>query len=382
MLRGIFEPAGYTVRIAFDAGKGLEILKTQPVHLVVTDHRLPGGITGSEFIHRFRELQINIPAIVVSGFLTDDTVRDLIRDGVEGVFIKPLNIFSLLKKANELMEKRAKASRAGAAAGPAHLGGIGQIEGLSAAGKAFVQRARDAAAFQRNLLLIGPPGTLFEEIVRDIAALSRDYPHCAALRPGEVTPARLEGVRQSHAEAGLTLVLLEAERLTADEIGLLIGLADEKGGTQRGLRMVFCLHHLVEDLYDQGKIDEEFYLFLGTNELIVPNLREMPEDLLAIVLKAIRAVDPAAHLDMRLRSLLLAHPWHDNMVELRSVIVRAVTLAQPLCPQLKHFEAALQAGMDTVAPGVADVRTPLERFLLHEKRRYQAAMDLLLNRTP
>jgi len=95
LLKGILEQADYAVRTVFNAESGLEVLQRQTIDLIVTDQRLPGGLSGIEFVSRIRERGIDLPVIMVSGYLDDHSIRDLIRDGVAGVFIKPLNIFSI-----------------------------------------------------------------------------------------------------------------------------------------------------------------------------------------------------------------------------------------------------------------------------------------------
>ncbi len=381
LLRGVFEQGGYTVFTAFSAEQGFQALEREHIELVVTDHRLPGGITGTEFLRQLRDRGITLPVIVVSGFLNDEAIRELIRDGVSGIFIKPLNIFSLIKKTNDILEERAKVRAAsGEAAGPSGpvlLRSIGRIEGASAEGKAFLQRARAAAAFQRNLLLIGPGGTPFEDVARDLVSLSAREQRCVFLAPGSVNAGRLAALFQGE-EGGqpVTLVISEAERLSADEVDALIGLGDERGGSNSPLRMIFCLSQSVEDLYDNEVIDEEFYLFLGTNELRVPPLKKMPEDLIAMARKELQEQAGEAVFDNRLRALLLSHDWPENVVELRSVIVRAISLAQPMAPKVRHFEAALHPAHAGPDEG-GEIRSTFERFLLQEKRRYESALELL-----
>ena len=379
LLRGIFQQAGYTVHTAFSAEQGLNMLERSPIELIVTDHRLPGGITGTEFLRQLREKGVSLPVIVVSGFLNDEAIRELIRDGVAGIFIKPLNIFSLLKKAQDILEQRAKEAglEGDEAKGPVQPLTIGHIEGLSNEGKAFMKKARSHSAFRRNLLLIGPQGTLFEEMARDIVAMATPPQRCVALSPGTVNPERLAALFEGEAaKQALTLILTDAEQLSTGEVDALITLSDEKGGADGLLRMVFCLSQTVEELYDNEVIDEELYLFLGTNELKVPPLCRMPEDLLAIAKKEILEHSKETVLDNKLRTLLLAHDWPENMVELRSVIVRAVSLAQPLAPQVRHFEAALNPEKEE-RPGSRDARSTFERFLLQEKSRYQAALNIV-----
>ena len=379
LLRGIFEQAGYTVHSAFSAEQGFEMLQRSEIDLIVSDHRLPGGITGTEFLAKLREQGVNLPVIVVSGFLNDEAIRELIRDGVAGIFIKPLNIFSLLKKASEIIEEQNKAKTEGQNGKdhPAMPSSIGYIEGLSDTGKAFLQKARNAAAFKRNLLLIGPNGTLFEEIAKDIAAMAAEPQRTVTISPGAVSQERIDSLFEGdEGDKPLTLILLNAEGFSNDEVDILVELGDNRGGSESPLRMIFCLSRSVEDLYDDELIDEEFYLFLGTNELKIPELKKMPEDLLAMAKNEIGEHAKETVFDVKLRTLLLSHEWNENMVELRSVIVRAVTLAQPMAPQLRHFAAAINPDSES-DPALNDVRSTFERFLVQEKNRYQEALKLV-----
>ncbi|MEX0322839.1 MAG: sigma-54-dependent transcriptional regulator [Puniceicoccaceae bacterium] len=380
LLRGIYQQADYTVHTALSAEKGFEVLQEEPIELIVSDHRLPGGITGTEFLAQLRERGIDLPVIVVSGFLNDEAIRELIRDGVAGIFIKPLNIFSLLKKTADILEEHekqlVKMGREASPDGPAIMKSIGRIEGLSSKGKTFLQQARKAATFRRNLLLIGPNGTQFEDIARDIVSLAENSQRCVVMSPGSVSDQRIKDLFEGEeGETPITLILTDTEKYTAEEVDMLVELGDEKGGGDGILRMIFCLSQSVEDLYDNELIDEDLYLFLGTNELNVPELKNMPEDLLAIARAEIEKSVEDAKFDMKLRTLLLSHDWPENMVELRAVVLRAATLAQPMAPQVRHFEAALKGGSEDQA--MDDARSTFERFLIQEKRRYEAAQNLL-----
>ena len=104
LLTGVFEQAGHEVLSVVDAEAGLATVESEPVDLVVTDLRLPEQ-SGLDFIRSVRAVNENMPLVMVSGFLDDDAIRDLIRHGASGIFMKPLNIFSLLKRANQLLEK-------------------------------------------------------------------------------------------------------------------------------------------------------------------------------------------------------------------------------------------------------------------------------------
>jgi DNA-binding NtrC family response regulator len=164
--------------------------------------------------------------------------------------------------------------------------------------------------------------------------------------------------------------------LSQAEVDELIAFGDEHGGSASSLRMIFCLRDTVESLYDQEKIDEELYLFLGSNELKVPALKDLPEDLVAIARKEILEQSKDATFDIKLRSLLLDYDWPENMVELRAVIIRACALAQPRPPTVCHFQAALNPDI-SISQSTDGMRSSLERFLMHEKTRYLAAREIL-----
>lgn len=384
LLRGIFEQAGYTVHSAFDAEQGLSTLKKKVVDLVILDQRLPGGISGTDLMHKLKEMNNQIPVIMVSGFLNDDAIRDLIRNGVQGVFIKPLNIFSLLKKASEILDSQSKSkskdqSDSSSGEGARPRGAIGKIKGLSDKGERFIKSAHEASGFRRNLLLIGPPGTKFEEIGCDIIRLSGNDERTFTLEPGSVSADVLnKPFTGEDSDKPISFIVLDAENLSVDEADRLITFVDEKGGSASSLRTIFCLSQTVEELYDNEKIDEELYLFLGTNELKVPALKDMPEDLIEIAKSEIQAQSADTNIDMKLRTFLLDYDWPENMLELQSVIIRAIHIAQPLSPQLKHFKAALNPNASSGDPvEEVDHRSSLERFLSSERVKYEGALKIL-----
>jgi len=103
LLKGIFQQAGYDVLTERDSRRALSMLNDSPVDLVITDYRLP-NMDGMQFIIQMKHSHPQVPVIMVSGFLTKQTIQALIKEGVAGIYLKPLNVFSLLKKANELMK--------------------------------------------------------------------------------------------------------------------------------------------------------------------------------------------------------------------------------------------------------------------------------------
>ncbi|MCD8481783.1 MAG: response regulator [Verrucomicrobia bacterium] len=96
LLADVYKQARYQVVSASSAKQGLELFSMQSFDLVVTDHLMPDK-NGLEFAREIYQMRRDVPVIVVSGYLDSRTIRELIREGVNGVFIKPLNIFFLVE---------------------------------------------------------------------------------------------------------------------------------------------------------------------------------------------------------------------------------------------------------------------------------------------
>jgi len=115
LLTDIFSQASYDVTSELNPQKALALVREFQFDLVVTDQRMP-GLSGKDFLRELKKAQPKTPVIMVSGFLDNETIRDLIREGVSGVFLKPLNVFSLLKRTAKLLEQaQAQAGRSGEA---------------------------------------------------------------------------------------------------------------------------------------------------------------------------------------------------------------------------------------------------------------------------
>jgi DNA-binding NtrC family response regulator len=366
LLKGVFEQAGYSVFLAEDGETGYALLESEGVNLVVLDQRLPGGETGRGFLQRLHQLEYDIPVIIVSGYLNDDAIRDFIREGASGIFLKPLNIFSLLKRANALLSGMAQAEEVQHAVAPAmELCGI---RGQSRAGQEFLAKAAEFANFRRNLLLIGPEGMPLEDIAQELNAFAETPRKAVVLRPSQIVPEAI--ARQLSPDGGpYTVIISEAERLSAAEVDRLVDLADARSGAGGDMRLMILLGQSVEALYDAGTIDEVFYMFLGTNELHVPALRDMPEDMIDRVKRAFQAASLEGRLDARLRGWFSKQEWPRNIHQFDAVLSQAIQLASPHTPTVKHLESALAGPAETF-----DLNT-LRGFLGREKVRYLDACE-------
>src|SRR5947209_409970 len=84
------ERAGYTAVTAPSVEEGLTILRSGPVHLILLDNRLPGGISGLNFLSTLRSIAPDVPVIMVSGSETEGAVVQALRSGVRDFIRKDI----------------------------------------------------------------------------------------------------------------------------------------------------------------------------------------------------------------------------------------------------------------------------------------------------
>ncbi len=79
-LRRLFRREGYTILTAGSGSEGLEVLKNQPVGVIVSDQRMP-EMTGSEFLHEVKKLYPDTVRIILSGYTDLESVTESINVG-------------------------------------------------------------------------------------------------------------------------------------------------------------------------------------------------------------------------------------------------------------------------------------------------------------
>lgn len=91
---------GYEVREAADGfqallGIGLgQSDELAGVDLIITDLRMP-GLTGAELLAGLRALSWNVPLLLISAFLDEETARDALQNGAVAVLSKPFSLAEL-----------------------------------------------------------------------------------------------------------------------------------------------------------------------------------------------------------------------------------------------------------------------------------------------
>ena len=106
--RRAVERAGYRVATAGTAEEALEIVRQTPVQLVLLDNRLPGEMSGLDFLTRLKGIASDIPVIMVTGSETEGAVLQALRRGARDFIHKDIHYLDRLPQAiaSVLQERR------------------------------------------------------------------------------------------------------------------------------------------------------------------------------------------------------------------------------------------------------------------------------------
>jgi PAS domain S-box-containing protein len=95
ILKDLLEMSGLTVLTASEGREGIEIFRKDPTDLVITDIRMP-HMDGLEVLRRIRDIDGNVPVILVTGHGDLDNALGALRRGAYDFLLKPINVEILL----------------------------------------------------------------------------------------------------------------------------------------------------------------------------------------------------------------------------------------------------------------------------------------------
>lgn len=336
LLTDIYRQSSYETVPFNDPKAALVALRNGNYDMLVTDHRMP-EMTGEVLVRELRKTHPDLPVIVVSGFLDNDTIRDFIRGGIGGMFLKPLNVANLLKRTASLLNEADPfgapgvddATRSHRLPFPFESFPCHAKRSFDFAGQLYGKRA-----FKGALTLVTPPGTPIGAIIEDLAGFDQKEPQAFSILP----PARItvDGLREeilcAHEKGETPTFVLrnldlagEATREVVSELGARRGPFAELPPA----RLLFTFTHPVDELYEKGRIDEKLYVLAGPNEILVPALAECRDDIPSLAEQIlaehceIEGITPPLKLNRLAQAWLREQPWPGNYEELAVHVIRA-----------------------------------------------------------
>jgi len=164
-----------------------------------------------------------------------------------------------------------------------------------------------AARAGENLLILGEPGTGKGRMARGYARIRNR--HEAVFNP-MIQAVPLERVVGPTTE---TLILEQVGKLGATNLATLLRLLERPN-----LRFVTTAVTQLEHL----GLDPELATALSTRQVIVPPVRDRPDEMAFLVNDAVRAAEPALQIHSTLIEVCLLRPWPGNARELVAEVSR------------------------------------------------------------
>ena len=350
---------GYPVDCVPDAETGLRLLRERPYGVAIVDIRLP-GMDGLSLLREIRRVHPDVVPIVITAYASVDSDLEAMQSGAFDYIPKPFTMRQLemiIERACQyrtLYEQYRALNR--------QLQERWQIEGIVGRSPLFrqvLQRVHQVAPTDVSVLIRGESGTGKELIARAIHRLSTraDGPFvavdCGAI-PETLLEAEMFGyergaftgatvsrkglIEQAH---GGTLFLDEISNLPLAMQAKLLRVLQERtvrrlGGHQEvavDVRIIAATHEDLAARMRAGTFREDLYYRLNVVEIVLPPLRDRPEDIPLLAehffqqlrprfFKPLEGISRATHLVLR------AYRWPGNVRELRNAIEHAMAVSE------------------------------------------------------
>jgi two-component system NtrC family response regulator len=129
------------------------------------------------------------------------------------------------------------------------------------------------------------------------------------------------------------------------------------------MRVLAATNRNLKAAISQGTFREDLYYRLAVFDIMLPPLRERPEDILLLVEAFLEEIGrsvgrPAAGVSNEARERLVAHPWPGNVRELRNAIERAVILCEGGLITSEHLPLGIAAPPTRADPAATTPDNP------------------------
>ena len=383
----------YPVLALADARQALVQLTPDFPGVVVTDINMP-GMSGLELLQQIKQVDPDIPVILITGFGDISMAVGAIRNGAYDFIEKPFSADLLLDVVHRALEKRTltlenrelrQELQAQSAPGP-------RIIGSSPAVLQLRQLVRTVADTPADVLLMGETGTGKDLLARYIHEHSpRRERNFVAINCGGVPEALIESELFGHEKGaftdakerrigkfeyanGGTLFLDEIESMPMSLQIKLLRVLEERAIERLGsntlipldLRIIAATKADLRVLAEGGEFREDLYYRLNVVRIDIPPLRARSSDipmlfqhfgLLASTLYE-REIPP---LSPERIHRLMSHDWPGNVRELRNLAERYVLLGEACT---FDFDDRPITELEPVAPGLAARVEHFEKTLI------------------
>jgi DNA-binding NtrC family response regulator len=357
--------AGFEVVAAPDGAAAIETVARRRPDAVVTDMRMP-TMTGIELLERLRQIDDELPVILMTAFGTIETAVKAMKIGAFDYLTKPFEGDELIIAVKRAIEHRRlvrenavlRVSREGGPAQPVPLAGLSRLIGESDAMKRLRDHLPAIAGSHGTVLISGESGVGKEVVARAVHDLSPRREgaflavNCAALseslleselfghEKGAFTGAdRLRKGRFELSDGG-TLLLDEVSEVSPQIQAKLLRVLQERSFERVGsslaigvdVRIVATSNRDLPATVARNDFRQDLYFRLNVLPVTIPPLRERPDDVAPLAQHFVgeicrREGRPPLEVEPAALGMMRAYPWPGNVRELQNICERAVVLS-------------------------------------------------------
>ncbi|HVZ97708.1 MAG TPA: sigma-54 dependent transcriptional regulator [Chitinophagaceae bacterium] len=354
-LTEILSYEGYKIEEASDGEEGLRRFKEKNFDIVLCDIKMP-KIDGIEFLEKAKEINSEVPIIIISGHGNIETAVEAVKKGAYDYISKPPDLNRMLITLRNAMEKTSLVAETKVL--KRRVSKVQEMVGESAAIKKIKETIDKIAPTEARVLITGENGVGKELVARWIHEKSNrsDGPlvevNCAAI-PGELIESELFGHEKGSFTSAVKQRIGKFEQansgtLFLDEIGDMSLNAQAKvlRALQEGkitrvgadkdinvdVRVIAATNKDLLKEVEEKSFRLDLYHRLGVIIVHVPSLNERLEDIPLLVDRFLEDIateygQPKKSMDKKAMELLQKYNWTGNVRELRNVVERLIILS-------------------------------------------------------
>lgn len=294
LLTNIFSKAKepYEISPCQDPQKAIALIENGNFDLVVTDHRMP-NITGFEFTRRVLEKKPNMPIIMVSAFVDPDTIRQLVNMGICGIFLKPLNVFSLLERTKFILEHNSREEVFGKKSNILVSHTLSTYPCKSLRSIELAGNLQKHSKSGSSFVMVGRKGAPFDELYDDFMNMEVNKNRNAIKvdwNDLDVSALKLKvALLRSDRADNILYVKFPVIGIETSPVNIEL-LAEVLKKNQewidpnvRNFKPIYMLEESPDVLLDKNIINDSLYLLFGASEVRIPSLEEVKDELRYLV---------------------------------------------------------------------------------------------------
>ena len=342
--------AGFEVFCASNGEEAYAFFVDHPVSAVVLDVQMP-TCSGLQCLSRMRRINADVPAIVMTAFVSIENAVEAMKCGASDYVAKPFDSDVLVEKLRRLLETNQRRTR--------EIGIGGYFEGSSvymASVRTMLHRIKD---YQSTVLITGESGTGKGVVAKELYRLRKNedapfiHVDCASL-----PPTLIEDELFGHEKGSFTGAQMHARGkfeqaqdgdIFLDEIGVLpvslqaklLNVLQERffyriGGTKKiemNARVIAATNEDLEAAVKRGDFRLDLYYRLNVVEIRCIPLRQRKEDIPELAAYLFRRIwaqnrsDPLPEIRQEVYQAMERYDWPGNVRELENCIESIVVLS-------------------------------------------------------